>query len=62
METRDQAEALLHGAEKAIEDLGDKADEADLPNLIFNLVFEFNVFSEFNKCEIIVGTTENQVT
>ena len=41
---------------------GDKADEADLPNLIFNLVFEFNVFSEFNKCEIIVGTTENQVT
>ena len=28
VETRNQAEALLHGAEKAIEDLGDKADEA----------------------------------
>jgi molecular chaperone DnaK len=27
VETRNQAEALLHGAEKAIEDLGDKADE-----------------------------------
>ena len=26
METRNQAEALVHGAEKAIDDLGDKAD------------------------------------
>ena len=26
METRNQAEALVHGAEKAMDDLGDKAD------------------------------------
>jgi molecular chaperone DnaK len=26
VETRNQAEALVHGAEKAVEDLGDKAD------------------------------------